>query len=410
MITQCKNCAGPLVFDPEAQKLVCNHCGSTFAPEEFDVSDKEELFDQKAVSMNAVYGTDEKDLMDCYVYQCASCGGEIMVNGTEASTRCIYCGNSAVVFSRIAKHKRPQYIVPFKITKEEAIDTVKNRFKSGLFIPRGIKNFQAENVRGIYIPYWIVNCDHKGSVVVSGTVKRGKYSTIVHCGRSGRMKLKDLPLDASKMLSDESSSRLEPFNLNNMTPFDEDYLLGFYSNISDVTYGDLRGAANLRANTYFDAEAMKDIKGVNSKRIESEKHLTKIDYSTLRYAMLPCWFITYFHKGQHNTILVNGQNGKIVCGVPCNKVLFYILLVLAGIALTAVSFIILKPVLTALFTSSSGSRSSSSNDGSGKLLAAIVCGVIALFTLGIRKIVKVIKSINLTQSKTIFNFVKKRQE
>ena len=270
-------------------------------------------------------------------------------------------------------------------------------------------NFKAENVRGIYIPYWIVDCDHKASVIIRGTVKRGKYTTTVHCGRSGRMKLRDLPLDASKMLSDESSSRLEPFNLHNMTPFDEDYLLGFYSNISDVTYGDLRGAANLRADTYFDEAAIKDIKGVNGKKIESEKHLTKIDYSNLRYAMLPCWFITYFHKGQHNTILVNGQTGKIVCGVPWNKVLFYTLLIVAGIALTVVSFIVLKPVLAALF-SSSGSRSSSSNDSSGKIFGAIVCGVIALFSLGIRKIVKVIKSINLTQSKAIFNFVKKRQE
>ena len=35
MITQCRNCAGPLVFDPEKQMLVCDHCGSEFKPEEY---------------------------------------------------------------------------------------------------------------------------------------------------------------------------------------------------------------------------------------------------------------------------------------------------------------------------------------------------------------------------------------
>ncbi len=136
--------------------------------------------------------------------------------------------------------------------------------------------------------------------------------------------------------------------------------------------------------------------------------MTTIDYDNIKYAMFPAWFVTYYHKGKHNTILVNGQSGKVVCGVPWNKVLFFTLLILTGIALTAVSFIVLKPLLEAMFTSSSGSHSHSSN-GNGKLLGAIIMGVVALFSLGIAKIRKVIKSIDLTQANSIFNFVKKRQ-
>lgn len=408
MITQCRNCAGQLVFDPEKQKLVCGHCGSEFEPEEFSQSEKEYLADKQAESMNSVYGTDSEDMMDCYVYLCHSCGGEIIINGTEASTRCIYCGNSNVVFSRIAKHKRPQFIIPFKLTKDDAVAEVRKRFKKGMFIPKDIKNFEVDNVRGIYIPYWIVDCDHKASVVIQGQVSSGKYSRTVFYGRAGRMSLKRLPLDASKILSDESSSRLEPYNLNAMKPFDEDYLLGFYSNISDITYRDLRSAANARASEYFNEYAIADVKGARGKKVCQESHVTAIDYSNLNYAMFPAWFITYFYKGQHNTILVNGQSGKIVCGVTWNKVLFFTLLAVAGIALTAVTFILMRPVLEAMFTGSS--RSSSSSDSRGKILAAIVCGAIAMFSIGIAKIRKVIKSINLTQDNAIFNFVKKRQE
>ena len=43
MFTQCRNCAGPLTFDPTKQKLVCGHCGSEFAPEEFKQSEKEAI-------------------------------------------------------------------------------------------------------------------------------------------------------------------------------------------------------------------------------------------------------------------------------------------------------------------------------------------------------------------------------
>ena len=194
-----------------------------------------------------------------------------------------------------------------------------------------------------------------------------------------------------------------------MKAFDEDYLLGFYSNVSDITYGDLRGAATQRAKAYFEQQVINSVKGASSKKVVSSNYLTSIDYNNLRYAMFPAWFVTYYHKGQHNTILVNGQTGKVVCGVPWNKVLFFTLLVITGIALTVVSFIVLKPILEALFTSSRSS-SSSSSDGNGKFIAFLIACAIGLFTLGITKIRKVIKSINLTQANSIFNFVKKRQE
>lgn len=406
MITQCRNCAGQLVFDPGKQMLVCSHCGSMFKPEEFNDSGNEALRDKKAESMSDIYGSDSAEFMDCYVYTCASCGGEIMINGSEASTKCIYCGNSAVVFSRISRHKRPKYIIPFKLTPDEAVQAVRERFKKGLFIPKEIKEFKAENVRGIYIPYWIVDCDHKGAVVISGRVSSGKYSKTVYYGRAGRMIIKELPLDGSKMLSDESSSRLEPFNMRGIKPFDEDYLLGFYSNISDITYGDLRRAACRRADEYFNEAAMNSVHGCSDKKIDSERHITDIDYDHLRYAMFPAWFVTYNHKGKHNTILVNGQSGKVVCGVPWNKVLFFTALIVSGIVLTAAAFCILNPLLEAMFTTSSGSRSS---NGNGKLLGLIIAGAVAMFSLGIAKIRKVIRSIDLTQANSIFNFMKKRQ-
>lgn len=408
MITQCKNCAGQLVFDPKKQMLVCDHCGSEFRPEEFTAEEKESLYAQKAESMNDIYGTDSKEFMDCYVYTCHTCGGEVIINGTEASTKCIYCGSSTVVFNRISKQKRPKYIIPFNLSKEDAVESIRQRFKKGMFIPRDIKHFQADNVRGIYIPYWVVDCDHKASVVVSGIVGSGKHSRTVYYGRAGHLNLSKLPLDASKMLSDESSSRLEPFNLEGMKSFDEDYLLGFYSNVSDVTYGDLRKAACKRANEYFNQLVLDSIKGASSKKVIASNTLTKIDYNNLRYAMFPAWFVTYYHKGKHNTILVNGQTGKVVCGVPWNKVLFYTLLVITGIALTVVSFIVLKPILEAMFTSSS--HSSSSSDSRFKLIAFFIVAAVGMFTLGITKIRKVIRSINLTQAQSIFNFVKKRQE
>ena len=85
MATLCKNCGHALVFDPGIQKLTCSSCGSTFFAEEVESESKAYRQDLDAESINKINGTADKDLMDCYVYTCSECGGEIIVNGTPTA-------------------------------------------------------------------------------------------------------------------------------------------------------------------------------------------------------------------------------------------------------------------------------------------------------------------------------------
>ena len=406
MATLCKNCSHALVFDPRTQLLTCSSCGSTFEPEEIESQAKEYREDLKAEAASEVYGAaDDKSLMDCYVYTCSECGGEIIVNGTEASTQCVYCGNPNVVFSRISKQKRPEFIMPFSISKEQAIVLAQKAVKKGIFVPKEIKNFSVDCCRGIYLPYWIVKAKYADAVVIKGQVKKGKNSVTKYFGRAGRLDFDSLPIDASRALCDESSAKLEPFNFHKLKPFDDDYLAGFYSNVSDVTYSDVRGAALLRAQEYFNEEALADVKGASATQVVSSCPSIKVDPDMV-YAMLPAWFITFNYKGKHNTILINGDSGKVVCGLPWRKVLFFCLLIGVGIAVSVVAYFIFKGTLPFFF---SGRRSSSSSKSEGRIIALLVAGIVALFSTGIRKLIKVMKSIKLTQDKAMFNFMKKRQ-
>ena len=404
MATLCRNCSHPLVFDPAKQKMYCSSCGSSFLPEEVEAESKEYRQDLRAESMESIYNTKDKDLMDCYVYSCSECGGEIIINGTEASTTCVYCGNSNVVFSRIAKQKCPEFVMPFSITKEKAIELVHKKINSGLFIPKEIKNFSIDCIRGIYLPYWIINASYTNAAVIEGQVRSGKSTVTRYFGRAGKLKLTRFPIDASLALSDESSSRLEPFELSHLKPFDEDYLAGFYSNVSDVTYIDLKRATNKRAEEFFEKEAMDDVRASRKKVVSSIPSL-KIE-NNMVYAMLPAWFITFKYKGKPNTILVNGDTGKVVCALPWNKGLFYSLLFTFGAVATTAAYFVFRYTLPAFFM---GRSSSSSSDSRGKIIALLVAGIIALFSVGIRKIIKVVKNIQLTQDKKMFNFTKKRQ-
>jgi DNA-directed RNA polymerase subunit RPC12/RpoP len=415
MATLCKNCATPLLFDPTKQKVVCPACGGAWDAEEVESTEKKYQEGKEAISAAEIYGVDPstaQEYFDCYIYTCGSCGGEISINGTEASTRCIYCGSSSVVFNRISKEKAPEFIIPFSISKEQAVNLVKNRFKHGVFIPKEVKNFSPSEVRGIYVPYWIANAYHVEAAVFSGEVKSGKHTVTKYWERSGKMSIDNLPVDGSQMLSDESSQRLEPYDFSGLKLFDEDYLLGFYSNVSDISNADLQEVVTLRAREAFNEKAAKTFHASN-KKVQMERSSTLIDRD-VRYAMLPVWFVCYEFEGKHNTIMVNGQTGKVVCGIPWNKKLFTGCV--AGLSVLFTTFLTWffgNSFLPALFTSYTSSRrhrtSSSSNNNPVSVIIAGFMIAAAVFFVGYAVYKKVVKQLELTQSKSIFNFMKKRQ-
>ena len=213
---------------------------------------------------------------------------------------------------------------------------------------------------------------------------------------------KDLPIDAARAISDDSSSKLEPFDLSHLKAFDEDYLAGFYSNISDVTYSDVRKAALERGKEFFIEASERDIDAFDIKPVESYPSV-KVD-TDMKYAMLPAWFSTFRYKDKPHTILVNGDTGKVVCALPWKKALFDIMLLAIAITASVLSFFVFKEMFTSMFASGRDL-----DKGDIRILLFIIVGISTLISTGIAKVKRVMKNIRLTQDKAMFNFTKKRQ-
>ena len=134
-------------------------------------------------------------------------------------------------------------------------------------------------------------------------------------------------------------------------------------------------------------------------------HDTLIDYTSLRYAMFPAWFITYFYKGQFNTILVNGETGKVVCGVPWNKPLIYTLYGVLGTLLSVGSFLMYKLIFQDMFF---GPHADDIGDNL-KVVLVFVMLILFMFSVGVDKMRRTLKSLSLTQQTSTFRFVRRRQ-
>ena len=402
MATLCRNCGHALVFEPALGKLYCTYCGGQFAAEDVESESKKYRESERVMTRGEVFGDEEvvEEFLEGYVYTCSECGGEITIHGSETSTKCIYCGNPNIVFSRVAKEKMPDCVIPFTVTREQALQSVNALISQSVLLPKDVKPFTVDDIRGIYLPYWIVNANHEESAVVQVNGGGGMYKYSYH-GRTGAMTIRNLPLDGCRILSDEISSKLEPFDLNGLKKFDEDYLLGFYSNASDVSYEDLYLATERRAKEIYEDAAKKDF-GRDGYRVAAEVHKTAIlnDY---KYAMLPVWFITFISENKPHTILINGQTGKVVCGLPWRKKAFTWTTILAGAGVGLLAILLLVGLVFGL-----GSAKATRKLGEVLPDIAILVGMITAL-IGTFKLINVNKQLKLTQSDATFNFVKKRQ-
>lgn len=129
---KCPNCGGPLAFAPGSEKVTCPYCDT-----EFEVAKIEELFakqEKLAAEVQAAkeakwdtadagseWGEDEAAQMQTFT--CSSCGAELVSDGNTMATECCYCGNPTMIPSRFSGMLKPDFVIPFKKTKDEAVET-----------------------------------------------------------------------------------------------------------------------------------------------------------------------------------------------------------------------------------------------------------------------------------------------
>lgn len=424
MICKCPQCDGALEYNPISDKMECPFCGTdydmmevmalqkhqdhrngnVYVPyaqrmedpnEGLHTSDRPDEIAKEVENKLHDVAVEEPETMQGNIYTCTSCGAELFINGVETATFCAYCGQPTVVFSRVSEELRPERIIPFSIQKEQAVAVIRERLSHGFFVPKAIKNFEVERVRGIYIPYFLFDAYYYDYQKLKGTVKYEESSRTEKFICEAECDFRNLTCDASKILNDETSQRLEPYELNALRPFEIGYLSGFYADRYDMNEKTLKNVVRVRCKELFDNEMKMDLMADNPKIMSSQP---KFELRKAQYVLLPAWFMTFRYKNEPYTILVNGQTGKVVGAVPFTKdkliALFIGIAVIASIICSFIARFIFNEYV----------------DMDGRLLVLALMAVIAVYSTGIAAYTSVFKNIKLTKAKKTASYVKERQE
>lgn len=401
MICKCPNCDGALEYNPSHSKMECPYCGNTFEPQAvMQAPSRVQMQAEEPQIINKV-SDDTQETMECKIYACTSCGGELVVNDVESSTFCAYCGQPTVVFSRVSRELRPKYILPFQISKEQAVQIIREKFSKGMMVPDEIKNFQVERLRGIYIPYFLYNIYCYDFQILEGTDKNGSKRRYL---REAQCEYKGIPLEASYHLNDEMSKLLGYFDFRNLKPFEPAYLSGFYADRYDIDKKKADETAVKRVMNDFNRKIRYSVPAKDLHILEQHP---KQEIRDQDYVLMPVWFMTFRYQNEPYTMLVNGQNGVMAGAVPFKKSYVGLVFVTLTITFTVLFMMIGGGICAAIMSSMELGDIIKTIFESG---LSFVFFNILIYTFagilwkGYRKKVK------LTKEKQMVRFVKDRQE
>ncbi|MDR2465218.1 MAG: TFIIB-type zinc ribbon-containing protein [Streptococcaceae bacterium] len=361
----CPNCGGALNFDPEDQKFHCPYCLSIFTEEEVSIFEENQRAakvaqqretstpvhagKERAIgvdndetspvtgigdlprpdSLSAVDAADEESAENLDLFSCPNCGAQIVTESTTAATTCIYCHSPVILTGRLSGEFLPEQLIPFTITKEEAEKRLLEWFSKKRFIPKGFINpADIQNLKGVYLPYYLVDSEVEGVITADGTLVRIWMAGDVEytetkqyrVSRSGNSTFNEYAQIAlKKSASDLIIQSIQPFDFKKMIQFKNQYLSGFFAEKRNIDFSELRPQIENNMKSYGSELLSETIQNYTTvTNLNGNMRIAQLNQS---YALLPVWLITYRYTGENTLYFfaINGETGKTAGKLPIAK-------------------------------------------------------------------------------------------
>lgn len=341
--TKCANCGYSLTFSPKDEALKCPQCENLVFIPNTSAKHKKEYNPQSEVQKNTELNG---------VFECSSCGAKTSVASGHGNGLCPYCGSSNINELAEAIEYKPDAIVPFKITKEEAIANYKKWLKTRKFVPNKLhKNAQLNKIEGTYFPCW--NFDFNANTTYSGVGieqhTRTRYRTTANGQRvsytetyetrhpfSGNRfdSFNNYIQSASKQINQYDLEKLGNYGLETLKVYNTAYLVGFLSSSYDVDMHKSLKDATASAKQDITYRIKRDHSYDDYADLNVKANFNSIMW---QYTYLPVYACNFQYNKKPYRFLVNGYTGYVCGKVPRSgwKIFGLVMGILTGIAAIA---------------------------------------------------------------------------
>lgn len=384
----CENCGASLKFAPGQTVLTCDYCGhvqqisagagraparqtsggvdgdrtlleipQTGRALQWDAQHKADLSEiplERGLGLDA--GSDLAESVR--TVSCPNCGAKIEVSTGQHATDCPFCATPVVTDTGQTRLIKPQGVLPFVLTEEQAKAALDDWLGRLWFAPSGLTAYarRGRRMRGIYSPFWTFDA----STASSYAGMRGDYhyetryvttqvngqrrqvpQQIRHVRwsrRQGRVSrgFNDVLIMAATSLPRRFTDALTPWDLSHLEPYDPQYVVGFEAEGYTVPLADGHRIARQEMAAVIAMDVRRAIGG-NEQRVE--QIATDFTAETFKHILLPVWTAAYRYNGNSYRFVVNGQSGRVQGERPWSIWKIALAVVIALIALAAMLFV-----------------------------------------------------------------------
>ncbi|MFI3254093.1 MAG: hypothetical protein R3Y63_07105 [Eubacteriales bacterium] len=325
---RCPNCDGTLSFSSNTQKLTCPFCDTELEAqsvqeynEAINATKSQDCQWETYQSDSGEGGWAQEETDNLVTHICKSCNGQIIADKNTAVTACPYCDNNVFIPQQFADELKPDYVIPFQLSKEQAKAALREFYKGKPLLNPCFKNENhLDEIKGLYVPFWLYDCDtqnelhYKGTKVRSYSDSRYHYTETKHYSihRAGTMSFTKIPADGSSKMDDTYMEAVEPYFYQDLKKFTPAYMAGFLADKYDVSANQLQKRVNDRIRTSV-VEAFHPRGYATVQSTSANIRSTK---NQVHYALLPVWVLNTQYRGELHTFMMNGQTGKMVGKLP----------------------------------------------------------------------------------------------
>jgi len=349
---ECSGCGAVLEFDPAQGLLKCTHCGHTeavpAAPTGGISSHSLDEYVNRAAGQSVAPITEQ-----ALQAQCTGCGSVVHFEPPEVAGACPFCGANIVDQPKAADPLvAPDGVLPFRVEKEKALGEVRQWLQSRWFAPNALKRVaRQEGIAGVYLPFWTYDSDTVSNY--SGARGEHYYETETYTDNEGRTQTRQVMrtawypvtgqvsrafqnvlVAASKSVAEKRLDALEPWDLEDLNPYEPAFLAGFKAQRYQLELPEGFEHAKRVMASQIQSDVRSDIGG-------DEQQVNEIDTAYLnslfRHLLLPCWVGAYRFRGNLFQIVVNARTGEVQGERPFSawKIAFLVITILAAIVLVS---------------------------------------------------------------------------
>ena len=368
-VNRCPQCGSTEIqLRPAAGLLICLFCRHEWSESRLDETIANGDLDSLQGTTIGSGATDIDNGADSLItMKCAGCGAEVVVNtAEEMGARCHWCRHVLTVNEQVPNGAVPDALLAFKISHDDAMAKIREfAGKRRMFADRAfVREFKAENVVGVYMPYMVVDGKASADVAGHGEIETRQYTRgsgndketyydadVYEVQRHIDFTVDDLTIESSTERANMDTSvntnniinTILPFDTENAVKWNASYLTGFTSEKrdQDVTHlqPELEDQLLSIARSQVVASVERYDRGVRWERERLDVHGTRW------VAMyLPVWLYSHQQQGGNGMvhyIAVNGRTGEVMGSVPVSRARLLVAALTVGTFLEGIAIAVL---------------------------------------------------------------------